>query len=70
MSDDPSPGPQVEPLAANPGRHTDRSRLEQEIRARYADELARADICDSLRVEMRIRAEIAQALAGCDAPVA
>jgi hypothetical protein len=70
MSDDTAPGPEAGPLAASPGRHADRLRLEQEIRARYADELAGADICDSLRVEMRIRAEIAQALGACDASVA
>jgi hypothetical protein len=47
-----------------------RSRIEKGIRARYADELSRADICDSLRVEKRIRAEIEQALTRTDSPVA
>jgi hypothetical protein len=46
-------------LASRP----DRPRIEQEIRARYAAELAAADICDSLLLEVRIRAEIARALA-------
>ncbi len=39
-----------------------RSNIEQAIRARYAAELAAADICDSLRLEVRIRAEIESAL--------
>jgi hypothetical protein len=44
-------------------RRANRPRIEQEIRARYAAELAGADICDSLRIEARIRAEIERALA-------
>ena len=40
-----------------------RPRIEQEIRARYAAELAGADICDGLRIEAQIRAEIERALA-------
>ena len=44
-------------------RRANRPRIEQEIRARYAAELAGADICDSLRIETRIRAEIERALA-------
>ena len=44
-------------------RRANRPRIEQEIRARYAAELAGADICDSLRIEAQIRAEIERALA-------
>ncbi len=44
-------------------RRANRPRIEQEIRARYATELAAADICDSLRIEAQIRAEIERALA-------
>jgi hypothetical protein len=40
----------------------ERRRVEDEIHGRYAAELAGADICDSLQIEMRIRAEIEQAL--------
>lgn len=43
-------------------RRANRPRIEQEIRARYAAELAGADICDSLRIEARIRSEIERAL--------
>ncbi|MBV8202433.1 MAG: hypothetical protein JOZ15_17585 [Acidobacteria bacterium] len=43
-------------------RQANRARIEQEVRARYAAELAAADICDSLRLEVRIRAEIARQL--------
>jgi hypothetical protein len=41
----------------------DRARIEREIRARYASELAAADICDSLQLEVRIRAEIERTFA-------
>jgi hypothetical protein len=44
-------------------RRANRPRIEREIRARYAAELAGADICDSLRIEAQIRAEIERALA-------
>jgi hypothetical protein len=44
-------------------RRANRPRIEQEIRARYAAELAGADICDSLRIEVQIRVEIERALA-------
>ncbi|HEV3455040.1 MAG TPA: hypothetical protein VHG32_00700 [Thermoanaerobaculia bacterium] len=43
-------------------RQANRPRIEQEVRARYAAELAAADICDSLRLETQIRAEIERAL--------
>jgi hypothetical protein len=43
-------------------RRANRERIEQEVRARYAAELAAADICDSLRLEVQIRAEIERAL--------
>jgi hypothetical protein len=43
-------------------RAANRSRIEREVRARYAAELAKADICDSLVIEARIRAEIERAL--------
>jgi len=48
-----------------PARQGNRPRIEQEIRARYAAELAAADICDSLRLEAQIRAEIERALDLC-----
>lgn len=41
----------------------DQERIEREVRARYAEQLAGADICDQLQLEVRIRAEIEQALA-------
>jgi hypothetical protein len=47
-----------------------RPRIEQEVRARYAAELAKADICDSLVIEARIRAEIERALAEAASPAA
>jgi hypothetical protein len=43
-------------------RRPNRERIEQVVRARYAAELAAADICDSLRLEVQIRAEIERAL--------
>jgi hypothetical protein len=43
-------------------RLANRERIEQAVRARYAAELAAADICDSLRLEVQIRAEIERAL--------
>ncbi len=43
-------------------RQAHRPRIEQQVRARYAAELAAADICDSLRIEVQIRAEIERAL--------
>jgi hypothetical protein len=46
-----------------PARRANPPRIEQEIRARYAAELAGADICDSLRIEAQIRAEIERARA-------
>ncbi len=49
-------------------RQANRPRIEQEIRARYAAELAGADICDSLRIETKIRAEIERALAAAAPP--
>jgi len=45
-----------------PASRANRPRIEQEIRARYAAELAGADICDSLRIEAQIRTEIERAL--------
>lgn len=51
-------------------RRANRPQIEQEIRARYAAELAGADICDSLRIETRIRAEIERALAAAAPPEA
>jgi hypothetical protein len=51
-------------------RRANRPRIEQEIRARYAAELAGADICDSLRIETKIRAEIERALAAAAPPEA
>lgn len=51
-------------------RRANRPRIEQEIRARYAAELAGADICDSLRIEAKIRAEIEGALAAAAPPEA
>jgi hypothetical protein len=44
-------------------RQTNRPRIEQEVRARYASQLAGADICEQLQIEVRIRAEIERALA-------
>jgi hypothetical protein len=44
-------------------RQANRSCIEQEIRARYARQLAGADICEHLQIEVRIRAEIERALA-------
>jgi hypothetical protein len=41
-----------------------RARVERQVRQRYAAELARADICESLQIEARIRAEVGRALAG------
>jgi hypothetical protein len=70
MSKITAPSPHAGSPVADPGRQIDRTRVEQEIRTRFADQLARADICASLRIESRIRAEIAEALAGCDIPVA
>lgn len=57
--------------AAPPAPPADARRIEQieqEVRARYAAELAAADICASLQIEVRIRAEIAQALAAGGTP--
>jgi hypothetical protein len=57
--------------AAPPAPPADARRIElieQEVRARYAAELAAADICDTLQIEVRIRAEIAQALAAAGTP--
>ncbi len=51
-------------------RRANRPRIEQEIRARYAAELAGADICDSLRIEAQIRVEIERALAAAAPPEA
>jgi hypothetical protein len=44
-------------------REANAPRIEREVRARYATQLATADICDQLQIEVRIRAEIEQALA-------
>jgi hypothetical protein len=62
MSNDPNPS---RFMADGPDRvrAANRSRIEQEVRARYAAELAKADICDSLVLEVRIRAEIERTLA-------
>jgi hypothetical protein len=49
-------------LPAAERQAAERRRIEGEIRGRYAAELAGADICDSLQIELRIRAEIEQAL--------
>jgi hypothetical protein len=61
----PTAGHAAKPVAGGPAlaRQGNRPRIEQEIRARYAAELAAADICDSLRLEAQIRAEIERALA-------
>lgn len=48
---------------ASPPSRPDRSAIERQIRARYAAELSAADICESLQIEIRIRAEIESALA-------
>jgi len=61
-----APGASQAGLAADGPERTDQAdpaRIEQEVRARYAEQLAGADICDQLRIEVRIRAEIEQALA-------
>jgi hypothetical protein len=61
MSDDGTANLVADGLAL--ARRANRPRIEQEIRARHAAELAGADICDSLRIEAQIRAEIERALA-------
>jgi hypothetical protein len=61
MSDEPTSNLVAHGLSL--ARRANRPRIEQEIRARYAAELAVADICESLRIEVRIRAEIERALA-------
>ena len=58
----------LSPETSRPAGQADAPRIEQEIRARYAGELATADICDQLQIEVRIRAEIAQALAASAPP--
>jgi len=65
MSDDTRSHPPANLVAggARLARQANRPRIEQEIRARYAAELAAADLCDSLQLEVRIRAEIERALA-------
>jgi hypothetical protein len=55
---------------ANLARRANRARVEQEVRARYTAELAAADICDSLRLEVQIRAEIERALDQAAPPAA
>lgn len=55
-------------LGARPPIRSDRSDIERQVRARYAAELSAADICESLQIEVRIRAEIETALAAAPAP--
>jgi hypothetical protein len=62
MSDDRSPNHFIADGRAR-AVTANRSRIEQAVRARYAAELAKADICESLVLEVRIRAEIDRALA-------
>jgi hypothetical protein len=53
------------PKVASPPMRLD---IERQVRARYAAELAVADICESLKIEVRIRTEIETALAAGLAP--
>jgi hypothetical protein len=70
MSHDESPSASLVAGGQLLARQANRARIEREVRARYAGELAAADICDSLRIEVRIRAEIERALAAAAPPQA
>jgi hypothetical protein len=68
MSDEPTSNLVAQGLRL--ARRANKHRIEREVRARYAAELAVADICESLRIEARIRAEIERALAAAAPPEA